>query len=100
MYQIKKVFNVIFKLNDCNDDDVQAISFSTRYQAKQFYNKCKEQLIKDYKNTYGISEEGYEAKGDMITWTDHGPYYYVRLVGCELCSAIYRIGEYFKNDSQ
>ena len=82
------MFNIIFKL-DAEDDDVTVISFATRYEAKIFYDECKKHLPKK------VLEEGKEYQGDMICYTESGPYLYVRLQGCYIhINASYRIKEY------
>lgn len=95
MYNLKKVWNVIVRL-DPEDEDVNVVSFSTRYEAKQFYDSCRKELKDNFSN-YDVCEDGSETKGDMIIYTGEGPYVYVRLNSCELLSSCFRNKEYFNH---
>jgi len=84
-YPVKKVFNVIYKI-DNTDDDVVVVPFKTRTEANLFFNEVKKKLVKEYgKNN--LQEEGKCYIGDRICYTTCTPYLYVRLNGKEFISA-------------
>lgn len=103
-YQIKKCWNVIFNistnykldLEDEIDGDVTVLSFSTLYDAQNFYDKMKDFMYTIYKDR-GINEMiGNKSNGyASICYTDYGPYLYVRLQGCDFMSSSFRVHEYF-----
>ena len=100
-YQLYKVFNVIFRLIEEDGDDANVISFSTRYEAKEFFDKCREELKRICEPlNLEVIEIGNDNKGDMNCYTEQGPYLYVRLQGCNLCSSSYRIGQYFNDKGE
>lgn len=100
VHPISKVFNVVFRLEEEQPlEDPIVLSFNTRYEAKRFYDKCKDYIYTCYEQA-GINEVGKETKGNMATWTDSGPYLYVRLIGCKLCSSAFRVGEYFRKTKE
>ena len=93
-YPVKKVYNVIYKINSITEETV-VVSFKTRGDANKFYTACKRKLI-DEQGKDGLCEEGKYHVGNRLIYSDYCPYLYIQLEETELCPVKDAIEHYLK----